>query len=358
MTVLIAGGGIAGGAAACLLGADATLIEREPGPHDKICGEFISWEAQDALARLGIDPIGHGAALIGAVRLIHGTHTAAVPLPGRGVSLSRRVLDEAILARARAGGATIIRGQAVRRLVPHGLEVDGLGRIEAGRVLLATGKHDLREARRQGQPEQLVGLKMYYRLSPEQAGQLEGHVEVVLFPGGYAGLQPVEDGRANLCLLIRREAFDEAGASWPGVVAHLTRASRHLARRLDGAAQQLERPVAIFRVPYGFVHRPTPDDLPGVARLGDQMGVIPSFSGDGMAIALHTAFAAVRSADATRYHRRMRADLSGQIRRAMTLHRAGQFRPGAVAAMARAWPGALALVARLTRVPASRLAWR
>ena len=358
MTVLIAGGGVAGGAAACLLGANATLIEREPGPHDKICGEFISWEAQDALARLGIDPLALGAAPIGVVRLIHEAAEATAPLPGRGVSLSRRVLDEAILRRASARGAKIIRGQAVRRLVPHGVEIDAIGRIEADRVLLATGKHDLRGAKRDGQPEQLVGLKMYYRLSPEQAGQLEGHVEVILFPGGYAGLQPVEDARANLCLLIRRDAFDEAGASWPGVVAYLLRASRHLARRLNRATQQLERPVAIFRVPYGFVHRPTSDDPPGVARLGDQMGVIPSFSGDGMAVALHTAFAAVQTTDAAQYHRRIRADLAGQIRRAMMLHRAGQSRPGAVAAAARAWPGALALVARLTRVPASRLAWR
>ena len=358
MTVLIAGGGIAGGAAACLLGSEATLVEREAGPHDKICGEFISWEAQEALARLGVDLIALGAASIGAVRLVHRASVAAIPLPGRGVSLSRRVLDEAVLGRAVAAGAKVIRGRAVRRLVPHGFEVDGTGRLEADRVLLATGKHDLRGARRGGQAEEIVGLKMYYRLSADQAGQLAGHVEVVLFPGGYAGLQPVEDGRANLCLLIRRGAFDEAGACWPGVAAYLARTSLHLAERLGGAVQQLERPVAIFRVPYGFVHRPTLADPPGVSRLGDQMGVIPSFSGDGMAIALHTAFAAVQNPDAGRYHGRMRLDLAGQIGRAMALHRAGQTWPGMVAAAARTWPSALALVARLTRVPSRRLAWR
>ena len=358
MTALVVGGGVAGAAAACLLGPGATLVERERGPHDKICGEFVSWEAQDALRHLGVDAAALGGAPIHSVRLVHGACAITVPLPRPGIGLSRRVLDEALLARAAERGATVLRGHAVRRLVPGGAEVSGLGRLQAARVLLATGKHDLRDVRREVTAAPLVGLKMYYRLHPAAAAALEGHVEVILFPGGYAGLQMVEGGRANLCLLIQQRTFDAAGAAWGGVVAHLCRHSPTLAARLDGAVPLLDRPVAIARVPYGFVHRPGPADPPGVLRLGDQMGVIPSFSGDGMAIALHTAFAAVEQTDAAAFHRRMRTDLRGQIGRAMVLHRLGQSVPGMLATAARAWPGALALVARLTRVPERRLAWR
>ena len=353
MTVLIAGGGIAGAAAACLLGPRATLIERESAPHDKICGEFISWEAQDALARLGLDAATLGGAPIHTVRLVHVDKVAQAKLPGRGIGLSRRILDEALLAQAARNGATIHRGHAVRRLVPNGLESETLGPLHADHILLATGKHDLRGARRTGTPESLVGLKMYYRLTPAETESLAGHVEIILFPGGYAGLQPVEHGLANLCLLINRQAFDEAGATWQGVESHLRRHSKHLARRLEGAAQHLARPVAIFRVPYGYIHKPAPADPPNLLRLGDQMGVIPSFSGDGMAIALHTAFAAVKTLDAPAYHRRMRQDLRPQIARAMILHRMGQSHPTLLATAARAWPGALAWVARLTRAPGS-----
>ena len=103
-------------------------------------------------------------------------------------------------------------------------------------------------------------------------------------------------------------------------------------------------------MPYGFVHRPAPEDVPGVFRLGDQVGVIPSFSGDGMAIALHSALAAVGAADAPAYHAAMRRRLGPQVGRAMALHRAGLAQPGWVMAAARAWPGAMAWVARLTRV--------
>lgn len=358
MTTLIAGGGLAGAAAACLLGPKAILIEREAVAHDKICGEFISWEAQDALARLGIDPALLGGAAINRVRLVHDRTIAESALPGQGIGLSRRILDEAVLQKAASNGATIHRGHAVRALTKGGLTVDGMGDLQASRVLLATGKHDLRNARRRGTPEPLIGLKMFYRLTAAQSAAIADHVEVVLFPGGYAGLQPVENGLANLCLLIARPHFDAAGATWPGVVDHLKRTSPHLAARLDGAAEQLDRPAAIFRVPYGFVHAPAAEDLPNVLRLGDQMGVIPSFSGDGMAIALHTAFAAANAPSAEAYHAEMHRHLRGQIGRAMTLHRLGQSQPGLLAIAARAWPGALAWLARLTRVRPATVAWR
>ena len=357
MTVLIAGGGVAGAAAACLLGPEATLVERESESHDKICGEFVSWEAQDALAALGVDVHALGGAAIRAVRLVHGARTVTSALPAAGAGLSRRVLDEALLARASRAGATIIRGHTVRRVFQGGLEVERLGRLEGRRVLLATGKHDLRGVDRRGRPGDLVGLKMYYRFETRQSAELDGHVEVVLFRGGYAGLQHVEGGRVNLCLLIRRAAFAAAGGCWAGVVELLCRTAPHLARRLAGAEELLARPVTIYRVPYGFVHRPSPADIPGVVRLGDQMGVVPSFSGDGMAIALHTAFAAARPGEPSAYHRRMRSDLSGQVGRAMTLHRIGLAAPGPLVAAARAWPGALAMVARLTRVPPRRRAF-
>ncbi len=356
MEALIAGGGVAGAAVACLLGPKAMLIEREAQAHDKICGEFISHEAQSYLARLGIDPLALGAARIDAIRLVHGDRMACAALRLQGLSLSRRTLDEALLAQAEQAGAELLRGHAVRSASPSGLEVDGAGRLSAPAVFLASGKHDLRGARRQPgrAAEDLVGLKMYFVLDPAQRAELARHVEILLFRGGYAGLQLIENGVANLCLLIDRSRFKAAGGNWPGVRQYLEQACPHLARRLTGAAEMLGRPLSIFRVPYGYVHAPGPADWPGLFRLGDQIGVIPSFCGDGISIALHSAFAAVaahREADAPAYHARMRLDLKGQIGRAGWLYRAGRARPGLAVAAAQAWPGALRWIARLTRVP-------
>ena len=356
MEALIAGGGVAGAAVACLLGPKSLLIEREMEAHDKICGEFISHEAQSYLARLGIEPLALGAARIDAVRLVHGGRAACAALPFQGLSLSRRALDEAMLAQAKRAGAELLRGHMIRSVSPAGLEVDGAGRLFAPAVFLATGKHDLRGARRQpgGAVEDLVGLKMYFVLHPAQRAELAGHVEVLLFRGGYAGLQLVENGVANLCLLIDRARFKAAGGAWPGVRRYLEQNCPHLGRRLAGAAEALNRPLSIFRVPYGHLHAPGPADWPGLFRLGDQMGVIPSFCGDGISIALHSAFTAVaahRGLDTRAYHARMRQDIKGQINRAGWLYRAGRTRPGLAVAAAQAWPGALRWIARLTRVP-------
>jgi flavin-dependent dehydrogenase len=141
----------------------------------------------------------------------------------------------------------------------------------------------------------------------------------------------------------------------------LERRSPHLRARLDGAIPRLERPLGICRVPYGFVHAASPNDAAAVFRLGDQVGVTPSFSGDGMSIALHSAavaaetFLAGRSARA--YHRRMQRDIDGQIRRASALYRLGCWQLGQAALMrlCMTWPSGLWLAARLTRVPGRAL---
>jgi flavin-dependent dehydrogenase len=361
MKVLIAGGGVAGAAAACLLGPDCTLIERERAPHDKICGEFISTEAIAYLRRLGLDPEALGAVPVRAVRLVHGATVAEARLPFPALGLSRRVLDAALLARAEALGATVLRGHAVRRVEDGVAEVAGIGRFPDHAVFLATGKHDLRGLRRTPArpPEDLVGLKMHLRIDAAQRAALAFHVEVIMFRGGYGGLQPVEGGGVNLCLLLDRAVFAATGEDWAGVQAMLEAESPHLATRLGGATPLLARPLSIYRVPYGFVHRPDRTDPEGVFRLGDQAAVIPSFSGDGMSMALHSAFAAsaaFRGGGAAAYHRRLRRDVGGQVSRAWTIYRAGRAAPALMTAGARLWPGAMRWAARLTRVPAGALA--
>lgn len=361
MRVLIAGGGVAGAAAACLLGPGCTLVERERAPHDKICGEFISAEAIAYLRRLGLDLHALGAVPVRAVRLVHRATAAETPLPFPALSLSRRVLDAALLERAEALGAEVVRGHAVRRIEGGVAEIAGLRCVSADAVFLATGKHDLRGLRRTPHrpPEDQVGLKMYLRVEQAQRNALAEHVEVVLFRGGYAGLQPVEGDAVNLCLLLDRAAFATAGQDWAGVQAMLEAESPHLAARLRGAIPLLARPLTIARIPYGFVHRPGPADPENVFRLGDQAGVIPSFSGDGVAMALHSAFAAsaaVRSIGAGAYHRRLRQDIARQVGRAWAIDRVGRAAPHLLAQGARLWPGALRWAARLTRVPHRALA--
>lgn len=355
---LIVGGGPAGATAAFHLAAGGhavRLFEREIEPRDKICGEFVSVEAQAALTAMGIDPAEMGAPAIDRLRLVHDAQIAEAQLPFRAYGLTRRAMDAAMLARAEAAGATVVRGVTVREI--EGRRLTGDIDIEAELLVLASGKYDIRGAKRvsRGTVTDLIGFKNYFSLTAEQVAELGGYIEVVLFDGGYAGLQQVEGRRANLCLLIERRRYTELG-SWPALLAALRR-SRHLARRLDGAEELLERPLSISGVPYGYRHRPNRSEPDWLYRVGDQCAVIPSFSGDGMAIAMHSGRAAaeaiVGGVDAHRHHAERRAEFARQLRLAEALYRLGQpsvLQP-LIVGVARRWPWLATRLAAWTRVP-------
>lgn len=325
----IIGGGPAGSAAAILLaraGRNVILAEKEPSPHDKVCGEFISWEAVHYLAKLGIDLPALGAQPIRRGRVIDGDDIIAFSLPFTGWSLSRRVLDETLLQKAAEAGVHIRRGVRVRGLALQNdiwmLDTTGEN-IKAASVFLASGKHDIRGfGRDQNQGPGFIGFKMHFVLTPSQQDIVREHVEIFLFDGGYAGLEPVEGGRANFCFLISKTLYAQCGKNWPDLLLWLTGQSGHLKMRLSGAMPQWPRPISVYGIPYGYLYQPrsiTPDFF----RLGDQMAVIPSFAGDGIAMALHSAFLAAQTylsgADASAYHRQARSDFYKPVRHAQRI---------------------------------------
>ena len=361
MTVIV-GGGPAGASAAWHLataGQPVRLLERDSGPRDRICGEFVSVEAQEVLRQMGIDPVALGAPAIDRLRLVSGDRVAEAPLPFRAYGLTRKTMDAAMLDRAAGAGATIERGVTVREIDGLRLATDS-GGIVAERLVLASGKHDVRGQKRvsRGTVTDLIGFKSYFRLAPAQAEALAGSIEVMLFGGGYAGLQLVEGGKANLCLLVERGRFAATGG-WPALQERIRRECRHLALRLEGAVELFDRPLTVAGVPYGFRYRPQPDDLPALYRVGDQCAVIPSFSGDGMAIAMHSGRAAaaaiVAGVDARAYHAARRSEFARQMWTARLLYRAG--RPAALQPLiveaAKAWPALATRLAAWTRIPSA-----
>lgn len=321
--LVIVGGGVAGATAGILLaraGRRVLLIERERMARTKVCGEFLSCAAYDYLCGLGLDPAALGALPINALRLASGQMQVAVALPFTGWSLPRDVLDEALLQRAAEAGADIRRGIMVRTLrnaeCPR-LAIDGLGEIEADAVFLASGKHDLRGVGRSTHGvHDLIGLKSYFNLTHDAAQALNNHIELFLFAGGYAGLQLVSPNRANLSLLVSQSRFAAARQDWFMLLDEIRAENAMLGSRLSDALPETDQPRTIFRLPFGFRHRP--DGNPHIFRLGDQMACMPSFAGDGMSIALHSAVRATETYlagdHADGYHAAMRRDLTSQFR--------------------------------------------
>ena len=360
---LVLGGGLAGGAAAIWLaraGLSVTLWEKERTPAHKICGEFLSWEAQAYLGDLGVDPEALGAVPIDRVRLVTPDRVAVGRLGFRARSLTRRTLDAALLEKASEAGVQVERGVTARELLPDGAVSAGPERLRPKHLLLATGKHNLRGAAREGEGtlNHQLGFKSYLRLTPAERGELQGHVELMLFRGGYAGLQLVERDAANLCFLVDPDRWKRCGGDFAALLQDLAAEVPHLGKRLIGAVPLLDRPLAISGVPYGYLHRPVKGVAEPCWRLGDQAAVIPSFTGDGMSFALHSArlasAALLTGAGQAGYYRRLARDFAGPLRRATWLQRLSDDEAWRLraAVAARAFPPLLGIGARWTRLSA------
>lgn len=353
---LIAGGGPAGSAAAIVLAGRhgrPLLIERHRDPHDVVCGGFLGWDALAALERLGLDAIVLGARPIGRMRLIAGDRIAEADLPRQAAGLSRRILDEALLAHAAKAGAAIERGTAIRGADERTLRLADGATIAGDALFLATGKHELRGLARPGRSEDDLAIGLRTRLAPSAAlgAGLNGVIELHLFRGGYAGLLLQEDGSANLCLSVARSRL--GGRNGAALIADLAREAPRLAERF-GSAAAIAPWQAIAAVPYGWRARTT---VPGLFRIGDQSAVIASLAGDGVAIALRSGQDAAAAwlrdgADgAIRFQHRFAAEARRPLRVAGTLRRIAEtgMAPSLVRLLAR-MPGAMRLLARSVRI--------
>jgi menaquinone-9 beta-reductase len=295
--MVIIGAGVAGSSLAAALashGWDVALLERRQFPHHKVCGEFLSPESQASLRTLGLyDTV---AALKPAVMTQahlfsrRGVHLQ-VKLPGVAWGVSRFVLDATLAQAAARAGALVQEGITATAVqsTEAGYEVAvrdvrGEPAIVCGHALVAAcGRHPLPGLRPAGVEAHTrpthVGVKCHYEgltLPPE--------VRLYLFDGGYVGLCPIEDGRANVALLVTQAAFARAG-NVPRMIDLAARLNPAFGRDLAGARALPESEVAVAPVDTG---RPaTPWDR--CARLGDAAVMIPPLCGDGMAMALRAA---------------------------------------------------------------------
>lgn len=355
---LIVGGGPAGATTALLLaraGLPHLLVERTAEVGDALCGGFLSWRTLDTLAALGIEADALNPAPVTRLRLFASGRVAEAPLPRPARGVSRHRLDTLLLARAADAGARIERGVAVAEAAPNRVRLRDGSEIEADALFLATGKHELRglarpEAARGHDPS--LGLRLRLPAAAALDRLVGDAIELHLVDRGYVGIVRQEDGSANLCMAIHRSRLAESGDP-RALLDRLGRDHPALGERLarsEGGAID-----AIANIPYGWRQR---SGTPGLFRLGDQAGVIPSLAGEGIGIAVASgvrAACAYRDGGpdaATAYQQRLSRDLArplaiaGLVRRGMESPRTA--RP--IATLARSAPRLIDIIARLTRI--------
>lgn len=300
--VIIVGAGPAGSTAAAALaqqGWDVLLLERDEFPRHKVCGEFLSPEAQATLRALKVHEAVVAAApvpLTAATVTTQRGQTIQMPLPGLAWGVSRFALDTTLAGAAQCNGVTLCTGATVQSYTQTGdyyvvhwqKRPQGAAKPQpmsvAGRALMvACGRHSATALPPHPTPHKrplAVGIKCHY-IDVAMPAQ----VELFFFPGGYAGINPVEGGRANLCLLLSYAAFRRAGQSVPATLAAIGAWNPALGRRLLGGHVLTETITTVAPVDTGNPAAPWAD----VACLGDTAVMLPPLCGDGMAMALRSA---------------------------------------------------------------------
>lgn len=291
----VMGGGPAGSAVAALLassGRRTVLLERDRFPRRKVCGEFLSTEAQGLLREIGcldaVRALAPAAIRRGRFHSVSGRE-AEFPLGGEAWGLSRWALDATMFQHARDRGVHAFEGANVVAVSGGRLdfELSAAGgptrrlSLEAPLIIDARG----RQAAPAGGGPLYIGYKRRHVAETGRAAEdlLDGAVEIHLFPGGYCGLNAVEGGAVNVCLLAR-DAWLSALPSthWEAVADALKAASPSLRRRLE--ALRPDGPAsAVARV------RLAAPERPATLTIGDAAGMIAPLCGDGQAMALESA---------------------------------------------------------------------
>jgi flavin-dependent dehydrogenase len=285
--VAIVGAGPAGSTLAALLaprGVRVALLDRDAFPRDKLCGEFLSYDALPILEPLGVvaEIDKAGAPRIEHCRVVgsHRTYELSLPHAARGVS--RLFFDDLLLRTAEANGAMRMDGVTATTLTST-----TVNDVEAKAVVGAWGRwgrFDQQLERRfvRDRSHRNFGFKRHYRGTPSNT------IELYSFARGYLGVNSVEGGVTNICGLVHASRLAGLKGRWDAFVETI-RAEEPALEELYSCHEPAQDGY-LSSEPVIFRARSAVEG--GVFMIGDASGVIDPLTGNGMAMAIQSALLA------------------------------------------------------------------
>jgi flavin-dependent dehydrogenase len=284
--VAVVGAGPAGSTLAALLaarGLAVALIDRDAFPRDKLCGEFLSYDALPIADLLGLDL--SAAPPITRCRIVGRRRTYEFDFPHAARGVSRMFLDHALHRCAVAAGAVAVTSPATAvardRVSTEGGDV-------AARVVVGAwgrwGRFDQQLGRKfvRDRAHRNFGFKRHYR------GQTSDTIELYSFARGYLGVSAVEDGITNICGLVHATRIAHLKGRWDAFIGEI----RAEEPRLETMYARHEPAQDGFLSSEPVIFRGRSPVVDGIFMIGDASGIIDPLTGNGMAMAMQSALIA------------------------------------------------------------------
>ena len=278
--VAIIGAGPAGSTLAALLaarGAAVGLYDRDQFPRDKLCGEFLSYDALPILDAMGVLAAIDTAAAPRITRCrVIGARTYQFDLPHAARGVSRLFLDDLLLRHAQRCGA-VFHHQTVTQLDVLGAKVIVGAWGRWGRFDQQLERGFVRDRSHRN-----FGFKRHF------TGPATDSIDLYSFPRGYLGVNAVEGEITNICGLVHASRLAGHRGRWDAFVDTI----RGEEPPLDALFARYEPAQDHYLSSEPVIFRARSPVEGGVFMIGDASGVIDPLTGNGMAMAIQSALLA------------------------------------------------------------------
>lgn len=310
---LIIGGGPAGATASLLLakaGWSVVLVEKSAFPRRKVCGEYLSPTNFGLLDRLGVfeSLLEHAGPEIRTIELLWKSTSIVAEMPSPsggkarwGKAVRREILDTLMVNKAKEIGVTVWQPFSVTETKRSGdvfvskalsKNTGEVHEIESAVVIAAHGSWGIGELptqqrRQPARASDLLAFKIYL----EDANLPAEVMNMLVVPGGYAGMVNCDSGLLSFSCCIRRDHLEELRRRSPNekagavVYAHVVDSCPGLESVINNSRQNGEWLAAGPMRP--GIRRPYNN---GLFTVGNAAGEAHPTIADGISMAMQSAW--------------------------------------------------------------------